>query len=337
MIKDRSLDLVRQILLFYIVVRIIMGIPVPNAMTQILVSSIMGILEMCRYRRPFCLDALHCFGDRHYRRIALRCGRHVEHCLGENNLGLRHPDPLHSLGRGYRHRKCHGIGISYILGGTDHNSAGNKADILPCVEHLCQIIDRRIRIRSPHTFDECGNCVVMIVSILIIAYNPLLNTFGDDLKRQVNHPVYTPLRRQYGKFHRIQSKSCVSSRHISQKLEAIRFSSNPYNVNRLTLRAGAAALAEQDYYDANCAAIVDTRADTKRRLEALGFTCTDSRANFLFARHPAADGGDLYRRLKERGVLVRRFDAPRIGDYIRITIGTRAQMDALLERLEGLL
>lgn len=124
---------------------------------------------------------------------------------------------------------------------------------------------------------------------------------------------------------------------LIQDLEAIRFSSNPYNVNRLTLRAGAAALAEQDYYDANCAAIVDTRADTKRRLEALGFTCTDSRANFLFARHPAADGGDLYRRLKERGVLVRRFDAPRIGDYIRITIGTRAQMDALLERLEGLL
>ena len=124
---------------------------------------------------------------------------------------------------------------------------------------------------------------------------------------------------------------------LIQDLEAIRFSTNPYNVNRLTLRAGAAALAEQDYYDANCAAIVDTRADTKRRLEALGFTCTDSRANFLFARHPAADGGDLYRRLKERGVLVRRFDAPRIGDYIRITIGTRAQMDALLERLEGLL
>ena len=124
---------------------------------------------------------------------------------------------------------------------------------------------------------------------------------------------------------------------LIQDLEAIRFSTNPYNVNRLTLRAGVAALAEQDYYDANCAAIVDTRADTKRRLEALGFTCTDSRANFLFARHPAADGGDLYRRLKERGVLVRRFDAPRIGDYIRITIGTRAQMDALLERLEGLL
>lgn len=78
---------------------------------------------------------------------------------------------------------------------------------------------------------------------------------------------------------------------LIQDLEAIRFSTNPYNVNRLTLRAGAAALAEQDYYDANCAAIVDTRADTKRRLEALGFTCTDSRANFLFARHPQRTAG----------------------------------------------
>ena len=103
------------------------------------------------------------------------------------------------------------------------------------------------------------------------------------------------------------------------------------------LRARAAALAEQDYYDANCAAIVDTRADTKRRLEALGFTCTDSRANFLFARHPRADGETLYRELKARGVLIRHFDGARIRDYNRITVGTRAQMDTLLSKLEELL
>ena len=137
MIKDRSLDLVRQILLFYIVVRIIMGIPVPNAMTQILVSSIMGILETCRYRRPFCLDALHCFGDRHYRRIALRCGRHVEHCLGENNLGLRHPDPLHSLGRGYRHRKCMGSAFPTSSEAQIIILRAIKRISSPCVEHLC--------------------------------------------------------------------------------------------------------------------------------------------------------------------------------------------------------
>lgn len=72
-------------------------------------------------------------------------------------------------------------------------------------------------------------------------------------------------------------------------------------------------------------------------MEALGLTCTDSRASFLFVRYSTANGGDLYRRLKERGVLVRRLDAPRIGGYIHIAIGTRAQMGALLERLEELL
>ena len=125
---------------------------------------------------------------------------------------------------------------------------------------------------------------------------------------------------------------------LIQDLEAIRFSTNPYNVNRLTLRAGAAALAEQDYYDANCAAIVDTRADTKRRLEALGFTCTDSRANFLFAR-PSGSGrrGPLPEAQGARGCWCAASTPPASGTISASPCGTRAQMDALLERLEGLL
>lgn len=194
-----------------------------------------------------------------------------------------------------------------------------------------------------------GICEPLSVIEEIIAKNPGSLVIIDEAYVDFGGESAMPLVEKYENLLVVQtfskSRSMAGARlgyaigdaALIQDLEAIRFSTNPYNVNRLTLRAGAAALAEQDYYDANCAAIVDTRADTKRRLEALGFTCTDSRANFLFARHPAADGGDLYRRLKERGVLVRRFDAPRIGDYIRITIGTRAQMDALLERLEGLL
>ena len=120
-------------------------------------------------------------------------------------------------------------------------------------------------------------------------------------------------------------------------LETVKFSTNPYNVNRLTLRAGEAALAEQGYYDANCRAIMETRDYTRAALEKLGFACTDSRANFLFARHPRADGETLYRELKARGVLIRHFDGARIRDYNRITVGTRAQMDTLLSKLEELL
>ena len=102
---------------------------------------------------------------------------------------------------------------------------------------------------------------------------------------------------------------------LIQDLETIKFSTNPYNVNRLTLKAGAQALAEQAYY----------------------FTVLPSQSNFLFARKPGTEGADVYRRLKERGVLVRHFDKERIRDYNRITIGTREQMDILLEKLREFL
>ena len=75
------------------------------------------------------------------------------------------------------------------------------------------------------------------------------------------------------------------------------------------------------------------------RLAELGFEVLPSQANFVFARHPDKDGGDLYRSLKAKGVLVRHFDAPRIKDFLRITIGTPEQMEALYgaiaEILEG--
>ena len=116
-------------------------------------------------------------------------------------------------------------------------------------------------------------------------------------------------------------------------LNRVKFSLNPYNINRLTLKAGAQALAEQAYYDKNCQTIMETRAYTARELEKLGFTVLPSQSNFLFARKPGTEGADVYRRLKERGVLVRHFDKERIRDYNRITIGTRVQKDILLEQL----
>ena len=120
-------------------------------------------------------------------------------------------------------------------------------------------------------------------------------------------------------------------------LERIKFSTNPYNINRLTLAAGEAAVEDEDYYQARCRDIIVTRQMAARQLEELGFQLTDSRANFLFARHPGADGGALYRGLKEKGVLVRHFDKPGISDYLRITVGTPEQMDRLTAALRELL
>ena len=129
----------------------------------------------------------------------------------------------------------------------------------------------------------------------------------------------------------------IGNAELIRDLETVKFSTNPYNVNRLTLRAGVQAIAEQDYYTENCKKIMATRAYTKEKLEKLGFTVLDSRSNFLFARKPGTDGGAIYRGLKERGVLVRHFDKDPIRDYNRITIGTQEQMDIFLTKLEELL
>lgn len=120
-------------------------------------------------------------------------------------------------------------------------------------------------------------------------------------------------------------------------LDRIKYSTNPYNVNRMTLAAGEAAIRDNAYYMANCRRIEATREDTAARLEALGFTVVPSKANFIFAKSDRIGGGELYAALKRRGVLVRHFDQARIADYNRITIGSPAQMNVLIENIKQIL
>ncbi len=129
----------------------------------------------------------------------------------------------------------------------------------------------------------------------------------------------------------------IGSPALIQDLNTIKYSTNPYNINRMTMAAGTAAMEESAYYEQHCREIVATREYTREKLTELGFSMPRSDANFLFARHDRLDGGTLYRKLKARGVLVRHFDKPRISAYNRITIGTQAQMDILLDAVKDIL
>lgn len=120
-------------------------------------------------------------------------------------------------------------------------------------------------------------------------------------------------------------------------LEKIKYSTNPYSVNRMTLAAGIASLARDDYNAENCRRVMATREASVARLRELGFEVLPSQANFVFARKPGTDGAALYQALKKRGVLVRHFDSPRIRDFLRITIGTDAEMDVLMVKLREIL
>ncbi len=120
-------------------------------------------------------------------------------------------------------------------------------------------------------------------------------------------------------------------------LEKLRYSTNPYNINRLTLKLGEATVEEEAYYRVCCEAVAATREQTAKDLAGLGFEVLPSKANFLFARHPALPGKTLYQELKKRGILVRHFDWPRIDAFNRITIGTPEQMEQLLETIAAML
>lgn len=117
---------------------------------------------------------------------------------------------------------------------------------------------------------------------------------------------------------------------LIQDLRTAKFSINPYNVNAMTMAAGLGALEDEEYTRTNCKTVIENREFTTKELRKLGFTVLDSATNFVLAGHSAVSGGNLYRELKNAGILVRYFDTPRLAPYVRITIGTRQEMETLL-------
>lgn len=133
----------------------------------------------------------------------------------------------------------------------------------------------------------------------------------------------------------------IGSKNLIRDLNAIRYSTNPYNVNSVTAAAGIGSLLDDVYIKSNCKKIIDNREYLISELEKLDFTMTTSCANFIFAKHKSISGKDIYIKLKEKGVLVRYFDKERLRDYTRITIGSKEQLEILIckikENIEELL
>lgn len=129
----------------------------------------------------------------------------------------------------------------------------------------------------------------------------------------------------------------IGNAEIIKDLNKIKFSTNPYNINRLTLAAGEAALSDAEYYKSNCETIIFNREYTVQELKRLGFDVLDSKANFVFAKNEKISGEKLYLKLKENGILIRHFSKERIKDYNRITIGTMEQMKKFIKQTELIL
>ncbi len=123
---------------------------------------------------------------------------------------------------------------------------------------------------------------------------------------------------------------CMGNPDLIKAINDVKYSINSYTLNTTSLLAGVEAVKDKDHFYGNINKIIGTRDRTKRELERLGFVIADSKANFLFATHPALDCNDLFLWLREQHIYVRHFDTARIMNYLRISIGTDEEMDRLI-------
>ena len=128
----------------------------------------------------------------------------------------------------------------------------------------------------------------------------------------------------------------IANPELIADMNRIKYSFNPYNVNRLSILAGAAAMRDWDYTKECTGRICKTREKTTEALRALGFTVLDSKTNFIFAKSGDMPGKVYFDGLREAGILVRRWDSERIRDYVRISIGSEEEMETFVEETKKL-
>ena len=126
----------------------------------------------------------------------------------------------------------------------------------------------------------------------------------------------------------------IGAKELISYLWDVRNSFNSYTLNMLSIKAGAAALADDKYFKDTLNKIIATRERTKKIFKELGFEVGDSKANFLFVKHNSIPAEKIFKKLYENRIFVRYFSAPRTRDYLRVTIGTDEEMDALFSFLK---
>lgn len=126
----------------------------------------------------------------------------------------------------------------------------------------------------------------------------------------------------------------ISNPKLIRYLNDVKYSFNSYTLNKVALVCGEAAVKDQEYFENTVKKITDTREKTKKELADLGFSFTDSKANFIFTSHPEYDAKEMFDAMKEQGIYVRHWDSERISQYLRITIGTEEEMQKLFEFLK---
>lgn len=175
------------------------------------------------------------------------------------------------------------------------------------------------------------------IVILDEAYMPFFGESAVPLIRRYKNLVVV---KTFSKGYSLAGMRCgyaVADESLISGLERCRDCFNSYPVDAVCQAVCAAAIADGEYYAQAAARVIAERERLTAALSGMGFTVLPSKANFVFAKHAVLPGEEVYRQLRARGVLVRRFDKPRIRDFCRITVGSEEENTALLAALADIL
>lgn len=187
------------------------------------------------------------------------------------------------------------------------------------------------------TFDEVEKIVASNPDNVVIMDEAYMAFCGEscmELVKKYNNLLVT---RTFSKSHSLAGLRVgfgIASKEIIDDLNKLKYSFNPYNINTLSIKAAAAAIADNEYYDDKIAQIVENRENTLAALRELGFKCTDSKANFIFASTDKMPASALAAQLRKKGILIRYFNKPKIDNYLRITVGSAEEMQALVAAIK---
>ncbi len=129
----------------------------------------------------------------------------------------------------------------------------------------------------------------------------------------------------------------IGNKALIQAMTDVKESINSYTMTQESIAVGTASLEDEEYFRDNIKKVMDTRAFTKEELEKRNFTVLPSSTNFLFAKHATVSGEEIFEKLREKKIFVRHFGGERIKEYLRITIGTREQMEQMIQALDEIL
>ena len=190
------------------------------------------------------------------------------------------------------------------------------------------------------SFEEVENIVASNPDNIVIMDEAYMAFCGESCMKLVNKYGNLLVTRTFSKSHSLAGLRVgfgIGSKEIIDDLNKLKYSFNPYNINTLSIKAAAAAIADNEYYDDKIAKIVATREKTMAQLREMDFICTESKANFIFASSDKIAASDLASELRKRGILIRYFNKAKIDNYLRITVGTDEEMQTLVDAIKEII